>query len=99
MSFDNNKSLWELSIAHSPNAELDIQERADFFASSMFKKIAKKTYGRVLAAKKSYDNIIKQHLENGEILLVDVVKLDAILSFIDTNHFLDNLLNGKYLSY
>jgi len=38
-------------------------------------------------------------LENGELLLVDVVKLEAILSFLDTDYFLKNLLEGKYLSY
>lgn len=38
-------------------------------------------------------------MNNGELMLVDVVKLDAILTFIDTEHFMDNLLNGKYLSY
>lgn len=99
LSFDNNKSLWDLHIAHSPKAELDIEERADFFKSKLFKKITQRTYDRILSAKQTYDKIVKQHLENGELLLVDVVKLDAILSFIDTEHFLDNLLNGKYLSY
>ena len=99
LSFDNNKSLWSLYIAHSPKAELDVKERADFFKSKLFKKIAQKTYDRILSAKQTYDKIVKQHLENGELLLIDVVKLDAILSFIETEHFLDNLLNGKYLSY
>ena len=99
LSFDNNKSLWNLHIAHSPKAELDVKERADFFKSKLFKKIAQRTYDRILSAKQTYDKIVKQHLENGELLLIDVVKLDAILSFIETEHFLDNLLNGKYLSY
>ena len=99
LSFDNNKSLWNLHIAHSPKAELNVKERADFFKSKIFKKIAQRTYDRILSAKQTYDKIVKQHLENGELLLVDVVKLDAILSFIDTEHFMDNLLNGKYLSY
>ena len=97
--FDNNKALWGLEIENSPKAELDIQERADFFKSSLFKKIAKKTYSRVVAAKDAYDNIVAEHLSNGELLLVDVVKLDAILHFLDSEHFLDNLLNGKYLGY
>lgn len=50
-------------------------------------------------AKKTYDNIIKPRLNNGELMLVDVIKLDAIISFIETEYFMDNLLNGKYLSY
>lgn len=99
LSFDNNKSLWDLSITNSPKAEIDIQERADFFKSNMFKKIAKQTYNKLLIAKQTYDEVIKYHLENGELLSVDVVKLDAIISFLKTEHFLDNVLNGKYLNY
>lgn len=33
---------------------MTIEERADFFKSDMFKKIAKKTYYRLLDAKNSY---------------------------------------------
>ena len=65
----------------------------------MFKKIAKKTWQRVLAAKEAYDKTVRPHLSNGELLLVDVVKLDTLMHFLDSEHFLDNLLNGKYLSY
>lgn len=99
LAFDNNKSLWKLSIANSPKAELDIQERADFFKSQMFKKIAKQTYSRLVEAKDIFSKIVKNHLDNAELLLVDVVKLDAIMQFIDTEHFMQNVLNGKYLSY
>lgn len=97
--YDNNKALWEVKIKDSPKAELTIEERADFFKSDMFKKIAQKTYGKIISAKKTYDNIVEPRMNNGELMLVDVVKLDAILTFIDTEHFMDNLLNGKYLSY
>ena len=97
--YDNNKALWGLSIKNSPKAEISIEERADFFKSDQLKKIAQKTYARITMAKKTYDNIIKPRLNNGELMLVDVIKLDAIISFIETEHFMDNLLNGKYLSY
>lgn len=63
----------------------------------MFKKIAKKTYYRVINAQKAYDEDVKQHLENGELMLVDTVKLDAILHFLSLDYFLKNLLEGKYV--
>lgn len=97
--FDNNKKLWNVSISDSPKADLDVEERANFFKSDMFKKVAKKVYYRLISAKESYDNIIRHHLEHGELLLVDTVKLNAIIHFLESEHFLDNLLNGKYLSY
>lgn len=81
--FDNNKGLWGVCIEGSPDAEMTIEQRADFFKSEMFQKIAKQAYYTIVDAKKSYDKIIRQHVENGELLDVDVVKLDAILHFID----------------
>ena len=99
LSFDNNTSMWHLQISNSPDAEIDDQQRADFFKSSMFKKIAKKTYDKLISAKKTYDNVVAGHLQNAELLLVDVVKLDAIMKFIGTDYFMQNLLNGKYLGY
>ena len=99
LSFDNNKSMWHLAISNSPKAELEPQQLADFFKSSMFKKIAKQTYDKLIQAKKAFDNIVSSHLENAELMLVDVVKLDAIIDFINTDYFMQNLLNGKYLNY
>ena len=97
--FDNNKELWSLEILNSPKAEISVEERANFFKSSIFKKIAKKTYYRLMDALDFYNKIVKQHLDNGELLLVDSVKLDAILHFIESAHFMDNVLNGKYVNY
>ena len=97
--FDNNKGLWNVSIEGSPDADLTIEQRAAFFKSDVFKRIAKQAYYIVTDAKKMYDKVVKQHIENGEMIDVDVVKLDAILHWIDQQYFLDNLLNGKYLSY
>lgn len=38
-------------------------------------------------------------MEEGELLLVDTVKLDAILHNLDLEHFMQNVLNCKYLGY
>ncbi len=97
--FDNNKGLWNVSIENSPKAELTIEQRGQFFSSEIFKKIAKRAYFIITSAKQTYEKNVKQHIENGEMIDVDVVKLDAILHWIDQQYFLDNVLNGKYLSY
>lgn len=99
LKFNNNEALWQLDIADSPKAELTIEQRGDFFKSDMFKKVAKKTYQRLLDAKEVYDRIVEYHMKHGEFLLVDLVKLEAILKFLDTEYFMQNVLNGKYLSY
>lgn len=99
LCFDNNKALWSLEILDSPKAELSIEERADFFKSDIFKKIAKKTYYRLLGAQKVFNEVVKPRCENGELLLVDAVKLDAIMHFLSLDYLMKNLLNGKYLSY
>lgn len=97
--FDNNRGLWNVQIQDSPKAELTIEQRGEFFKSELFKKIAKRAYYLIVDARKIYEQVVKQHIENGELIDIDVVKLDAILHFIDQQYFLDNLLNGKYLSY
>ena len=99
LSFDNNKALWQLSISESPKAELDVQQRADFFKAELVKNLAKKTYFRLNDAFEVYNEVVRPHLENGELLLVDAVKLDTVLHFLDTEYVLQNLLNCKYLGY
>ena len=97
--FDNNKALWKLEILDSPKAEMTVEERGNFFKSDMFKKISKKTYYRLLDAQKTFNKNVRRAFENGEMLLVDAVKLEAILDFLDKDYFLKNLLTGKYLGY
>lgn len=99
MWFDNNKQLWGLQITNSPDAEIMIDQRADFFKSDLFKKIAKQTYHNIVDANEIYKKTVESHVESGELLLVDTVKLDAILHFINLEHFMQNLLNCKYLGY
>jgi len=99
VSFDNNKSLWNVEIYDSPEAVMTIEERADFFKSEMFESIARMTWRRVKEAEQAFEEVVRPHLDEGELLLVDDVKLDAILSFLRNEHLLENLLDGKYLSY
>jgi hypothetical protein len=81
--FDNNRGLWDVRIMDSPKAELTVEQRADFFKSETFKKIAKRAYYVIVDAKSLYEQIVKEHVENGDLIDIDVVKLDAILHWID----------------
>ena len=95
--FDNNKALWRLEVLDSPKAEIDSEELSNFFKSSLVKKIAKKTYYRLLDAKKTYLKNVKPEIENGNMLLVDVIKLEAIVDFLQSENFMQNILTCKYL--
>lgn len=97
--FDNNKTMWKVQILDSPNAEMTIEQRAAFFKSYIVKKIAKQTWHWLLDAKKIYYKTLSKRLEDGELLSVDVVKLGAIMHFLDLNHFLDNIRDLKYINY
>ena len=81
--FDNNKGLWDVCIVNSPRAEMTPEQKTDFFTSETFKKTAKQTYYYIDEAKKTYQKIVKKHIEDGEMIDIDIVKLDAILHWID----------------
>lgn len=93
--FDNNKAMWTVAITNSPKAEITPEQQIAFFKSELFIKTAKHTYYKLIDALKAYNEVIQQHMSDGSLLLVDVVKLDAILHFLNSKHFLENLRNGK----
>ena len=94
--FDNNNALWDVEIADSPDAELSFEDRNDLFKSPVVKATAKKTYSRLLLAKKLFHQVVERHLDEGELLDVDDVKLSAILSFIDNERLMNNILDCKH---
>ena len=96
--FDNNKALWKLMLKDSPEAEVSPEQTSQFFKSMAFKKISKKAWHRLIDAKRVFKKIVKPLIEDGRLLLVDTVKLDAILEFLDEDYFLKNLLEGKHTS-
>ena len=98
LKFNNKMNLWQLEITDSPKAELTTEQRADFFKSSMFKKIANQTYRWLNKATDVYFKAIDKHMKDGELLNVDAIKLRAILDMISSKHFLDNLKSGKYFT-
>ena len=96
VTFDNNKAMWNVVISDSPKAELTAEQQENFFKSELFTKAAKRSYYKITEAMKIFNQVIKSRLNDGSMLLVDVVKLDAITHFIESKHFLENLRNGKF---
>lgn len=99
VKFDNNRALWDVEIVDSPGADMSFEEREDFFKSEMMTKVAKTTYAQLLEAKKLFDEVVRLHLDEGELLLVDDVKLDAVMSFLSQERFLENVLSCKHMGF
>lgn len=97
LSFICDKSMWELVIEDSPDAEVSLDDKTAFFKSEMFRKIAVKSSDYIERAKKTYSEIVEEHLEKGELLEVDEVKLSRELFCIQNTGTMDNLRSGKYI--
>ena len=95
--FINDKQLWTLQIEDRPDAEVLLDDKVAFFTSELFLNFMKKALDYVLSAKKTYDEIVSQHLENGELLKVNEVKLSALLWYIDNKTFIDNFRLGEFI--
>lgn len=95
--FDNSKGLWRLEISDSPKADLDAQQLADFFASDMMKKAASRAYDLIKRAEKEYEETLSYHVENGELLEIDEIKLEAELHFIGDSLLMENLKGCKWV--
>lgn len=80
--FDSAKGMWKLSIADSPDAELELEQIGNFFKSDLMKKCAKRCYDLIVRAYKEFEETLRPMLEDGQFLEVDEVKLAAILHFI-----------------
>lgn len=93
--FINDKSLWCIEMLDSPNAEIEPDDKKAFIESEAFKKAVRKAAGAIDNAKNKFNQVVKTHLDNGELLEVDEVKLAAILFWIDNKYFMDNFRSGK----
>lgn len=96
--FDNSKMMWKLEICDSPKAEIQMEQIADFFKSEMMKKCAQRAADLISKAEKDFEEVLRPHLENGELLAVDEVKLSAILFFIRGDALMQDLRSCKWTS-
>lgn len=94
--FDNAKGLWFLEIADSPGAAPLDEDLQGFFGSEEAGRFARRCAQLALSAKDVYDKVVKEHLENGELLKVNEQKLEWILRDLGVGRFVDNLRGCRY---
>ena len=95
--FINDKSLWKLEIKDSPKAEVLDDDKSTFFVSENFVNLVRKCGDILDNAKTKIENVLMNHLENGELLQVDEVKLAAILFWLNDKQFMENFRTCKYI--
>ena len=94
--FDNSRGLWFLEIVDSPEAEVLDEDLQGFFGSEEAGRFARRCAQLALSAKDVYENVVKEHLENGELLKVNEQKLEWILRDLSVGRFVDNLRGCRY---
>ena len=72
-------------------------EKKAFFKSEVFKNTAKRAYELVMRGLKTYQDVVKQHLEDGELIEVDETKMEAIEHFLTDQTLLKNFRLGKFI--
>lgn len=98
VSFDNDSALWELTLDGQPDVEVLPEQKKEFFQSELMKKIAKQAAEWMLRGKKIYDEVIKPHLEHGELMKVEPAKLTAILFWLEDprGYWMQNFRSLKF---
>lgn len=94
--FDNAKGLWFLEIVDSPAADVLDEDLQGFFGSEEAGRFARRCSHLALDAADVYGGIVKEHLENGELLKVNEQKLDRILRDLAVGRFIDNLRGCRF---
>lgn len=94
--FDNSKGLWFLEIVDSPRADVLDEDLRGFFGSEELGKFARRCAQLALQAKDVYEKVVREHLEDGELLKVNEQKLDQIMKYLSVGRFVDNLRGCRF---
>ena len=94
--FENIHSLWQLELVDGKRAEVLPEDAEAFFGCDYFKKFSKRCGDKIDRAVEIYRKIAERHVQEGDLMKVDPVKLEAILECAETKRFMDNLRNCKY---
>lgn len=95
-AYVNMHMLWKLELVDGKGAEVLPEDAKAFFSCGYFKKFSKRCGDKIDRAVQIYREIVQEHLEDGELISVDPVKLEACLDGAETKRFMDNLRGGKY---
>ena len=94
--FENIHSLWQLELVDGKGAEVLPEDAEAFFGCDYFKKFSKRCGDKIDRAVEIYRKIAERRVQEGDLMKVDPVKLEAILTVAETKHAMLNLRNGKY---
>lgn len=94
--FNNDLGMWKVAIAESPDAEVEAEDIDALVKSEMFTDFAMNAGQTIDKAVRIYNEVIDAHLEDGDLLEVDEIKLARILFSVDLKWWMDNLRQGKY---
>ena len=97
VSFNNGKKLWDMEISGSKEAEVLPEDKDAFFKSDVFKKVLKQASTDLDRALKTYEEVVKQHIEAGELMEVDETKLERVIFDCNDKLLMKNLKSGKHL--
>lgn len=95
--FDNQKRLFDLKLSNTKSGEILPEQRKTFFKSDVFIKTAERAYEILLRSLKLFNETIKTHVENAELLDVNEIKLEAIESFLNDQQLMKNFRLKKYV--
>lgn len=96
LAFVNDKQLWSLTLRGDARP---LPEDLDgFFRSELFGQIARSASDRLRRAADVYDELVDERVEDGLLLDVDEVKLSAIMYWLRSKEFIENLLKGKHMT-
>lgn len=97
VSFINGKKLWDAEIVGSKEAEVSPEEKDELFKSEEFKKFLNKAVSFIEGARGLYQEVVKQHLEAGDLLQVDETKAEAVEHFVNDANLMRAFKQAKYV--
>lgn len=97
--FDNDQKQWNLDYSNlKSKADIPpIEDRKAIFTCEMVKRICRRAYEKIIDGYKSLDELVLSHIESGELLDVDEIKLDRIVDLINDSSAMTNFKMIKFV--
>ena len=82
--FNNDDAMWILDLDREQGTDAEVlpEQKEEFFKSETMKKIAKQTADYLIQANKILEEVVMNHIENGELMKVNPIKLERIVFLI-----------------
>lgn len=97
VAFSNELKLWTIEIVDSKGAEIPLEDKVAIMKSELVERLVARVLEILPIAAEVCTHQIKQHIEAGELLKVDEIKLEAIEDMLATPQLLANLKKRLYV--